>query len=160
MKCPSCGNENPDKSPFCGLCQDSFVKPKLVTPELNHQPALVTAPTDQKRELNWFERHLNVTFMIPVILPFCGGIMMAVSGIKPANIESMLPAGAMTLILTILALGVWVLYEKKRSFFWLLLLFTGIGLIFFLILENHRDDPYYSRPTTPPTRAWQQTKSP
>ena len=158
MKCPSCGNENPDKAPFCGLCQVSFLKPKLEIPEVHHQTAQAILSTREKRELNWFQRHLNITFLLPVILTFCGGIAMAVLKIKPANFESLLPTGVLILVLIMLALGVWVLYEKNRNFLWLLLLVTGIGWIIFLLLENHRDDPYYSRPKTPPTGVWQQSK--
>jgi Ca2+/Na+ antiporter len=88
--------------------------------------------------VNWFNKHLNWTYLI-----FFGISIIATAVIitKDQSITYLAIASIVSIIIN-LAAGGWVLWKKGQSLWWLALLFlmTIVFLIFVLILEN-RNEP-------------------
>jgi uncharacterized membrane protein YhaH (DUF805 family) len=149
MKCPKCGCENLDNATYCNLCQTSF-KPQA--PPAARRPIPTTAyppgtpyvnPAPAAKGLNWFQRHLNLTWVLPQILilviTLIAGIGLVISIISSMGSSDESPfsspqaffalVGVGFILLAIVSListygiGAWVLHRKHRSYAWLLVLF-------------------------------------
>ena len=161
MKCPSCGYDNPENALYCGMCQKAFTKPKTETPEPVHQ-SIATATMDvvHVEELNWFQRHLNITFLLPVFVVIMTGLVIGVTGYEKIKNDVISQFMLVLDYIAIFILGAWYVYRKNRSFGWLALLFLPvIAWVIFLCLENHRHEirypgyrPFQSASLTPGSR--------
>ncbi len=84
--------------------------------------------------MNWFKKHINLTFISVVVVTNIAGLVAVGTGDPIAVIGVMLPLG-IVLIIT----EVWYLRQKGRSLWFLLLnLLNWIGLLILLSLENRR----------------------
>jgi len=166
MKCPSCGYENSDEARYCGLCQKpfgSFVKepaaPYGLAPSLEPSKEAVKTVKkilrSQSKGPNWFQRHLNWTWWLPVfgITVLHGTVTLVYifpaldhySSIDPIDIvnsigsffsfiASMLVISIIFMVLQALAtygVGAWVLKRKNRSLWWLLLFVAPLPIALF-----------------------------
>ncbi len=158
MQCPSCGYENQEDAQYCNLCQYSFYKsqqqsvpPDKLSADIENQlnPADILA-----EKLNWFQRHLNLTWIIaniavvPVFI-ILGNILLFITGNPPAllitddGVDYPFYITILPYLLGFVStfiVGGWVLVRKARSLGWLLVLFTGIGFIIFLCLRNKSNE--------------------
>jgi hypothetical protein len=104
--------------------------------------------------MNWFQRHLNYTVVLSwlasellfvILLAF--GAFVLDPFIEPGGIADYLSV-ALVLILCIalpLLVSGWALRRKKRSLWWLLILFVPFGWIVFLCLENKGEVAWENR---------------
>ncbi|MBN1177546.1 MAG: zinc ribbon domain-containing protein [Dehalococcoidales bacterium] len=174
MQCPSCGYENQEDAQYCNLCQYSFYKsqqqsapPDKLFADVENRlnPSGVSA-----EELSWFQRHLNLTWIIAniTVVPafiILANILLFITGQPPSLFYS--GDVAYPFYITILSyllgfvstfiVGGWALVRKARSLWWLAVLFLGpIGIIIFLCVRNKSNeimpDPQ-SVPDMPPTSA-------
>jgi len=170
MKCPSCGYENSKDARYCGLCQRSFVSsvnepsaPYGSAPlqGLQPEPGQGAAETAQKvlrsqsTNLNWFQRHLNWTWVfaqwaVGLIGFFLVTVFVSSLVASGPNFPSETSFFASLSVLQIVSyvlqaaavygVGAWVLKRKDRSLAWLLIFFVPlVGWIIFLCLENRSD---------------------
>jgi len=171
MKCPSCGYENSDDARYCSLCQASFAKANTELPGLDPLQGLKPEPGKEAKKavqkilrsqptgLNWFQRHLNWTWVfaafgigtlhIAVVIwylfynldsysdwnRYFSGSQLFPSGSLLAFIASILIIEVIFLVLQGLAtygVGAWVLKRKARSLWWLLIFVAvlPIGLLY------------------------------
>jgi ABC-type dipeptide/oligopeptide/nickel transport system permease subunit len=93
--------------------------------------------------MNWFQRHLNWTWVLTVtigsvILGFILGFITGLVDPYAYYISDAALTGLSYLIAVIVAIivGWWVLREKKRKLWWLLIILVPFGWIVFLCLEN------------------------
>jgi len=97
--------------------------------------------------MNWFQRHLNWIWVLTVVafypLDFALGLLigLVLYSTDPymayETVEGIAVAIAVIVNLVILFLvSGWVLRQKSRSLWWLLILFVPFGGIVFLCLEN------------------------
>jgi len=149
MKCPSCGYENSDDARYCGLCEKpfgSFVKepsaPYGLAPSLKPSKEAVKTVKkilrSQSKGPNWFQRHLNWTWVLPQLFLYIAALVvgysliMSMAGALMSPLESsfMLPFSGLFVVAIILSLlsaaaiwgiGAWVLKRKDRSMWWLLI---------------------------------------
>jgi len=150
MKCPSCGYENKEDARYCGLCEKpfgSFVSepsaPYGLAPSL--EPSKEAEKTvkkilrSQSTKMNWFQRHLNWTWVLPQLFLYIAtlvvgySLFMSMAGalMSPLKSSFMLPFSGLVVwfgIITpllmaaaIYGIGVWVLKRKDRSLWWLLI---------------------------------------
>ena len=150
MKCPSCGYENKEDARYCNLCQTSFVKPQPEPPSPVPPPLLrkETAPEGEIGDLNWFQRHLNWTWVLPQLFLYLFGVVFVMKSSTDLfrafwhSSESEFVSAATSLtvfwyIYTVMmwaaefGIGAWVLKRKKRSLWWLSIFFipTPITLL-------------------------------
>jgi hypothetical protein len=73
--------------------------------------------------MNWFKRHLNLTWVLVTVLSFGMGYYLSIYG----KIGIVIFAGGT------LAVSAWVLYRKGRSMAWLLL-----GAFWVILLTNKK----------------------
>lgn len=165
MKCPSCGYENSQDARYCGLCQASFGSfarepsvpyglAPLAEPRREAVQAAQKVLRGQATGENWFQRHLNWTWVFAqwavgltgffIITLFVSGLF--VSGTMLPSEESVFASVSviqmMVLVLQIIAVfgvGVWVLKRKDRSLGWLLIFLVPFGWIVFLCLESRSE---------------------
>jgi hypothetical protein len=187
MKCPSCGYENSDDARYCGLCERPFGSsvnepsaayglPPLAEPGRGGVPAAQTVLRSQPKGLNWFQRHLNWTWVFAqlavglltyiIMTVFVTSLFIGSSNALPSEASLFASISVIYIIVLILQLiaefgvGAWVLIRKNRSLGWLLIFFVPmVGWIIFLCLENRNlmDDlpvspapPAYSAPSGSP----------
>jgi hypothetical protein len=164
MKCPSCGYENREDARYCNLCQTSFVKDQRELPRQSPEPVTPLAP---RREavpggetgyLNWFQRHLNWTWVLAQAASTLIGFIVVLFFVWSLYIDfpsedsfyarfmvSLMVVGGFQSLASY-GVGAWVLIRKNRSLWWLLIFFVPYcGWIIFLCLENQ------SRPVGLPT---------
>jgi len=81
---------------------------------------------------NWFEKHLNVSWGIALALSI---LILTVTVVKYNN-----SVGLIIFLIALLAGGVWVIWQKGRSYAWLLLILLSplIYAIVILCLQNKR----------------------
>jgi len=166
MKCPSCGYENSDDARYCGLCERPFGSsvnepsaayglPPLAEPGRGGVPAAQTVLRSQPKGLNWFQRHLNWTWVFAqlavglltyiIMTVFVTSLFIGSSNALPseaslfASISVMQIVAAVLQIASVFGVGVWVLKRKDRSLGWLLIFLVPFGWIIFLFLENRSD---------------------
>jgi hypothetical protein len=175
MQCPSCGYDNQEDAEYCNLCQYSFLMPREQSPPIPGIPSVTEELSDLPdlpvEELNWLERHLNLTWILAYFACIAAFLVLAI----PLLVITGRPLLFFTdgsivlpLYITILSwffglfwffgVGGWVLLRKNRSLAWLFLtLILGpIGWIIFLCLRNKSDELFTaprSAPTMSPTRA-------
>ena len=80
------------------------------------------------RKTNWFQRHINWTVILVVLL----GAVLA--NVEPTGVGAIIGIGSY------IAVCAWALKQKNRSLGWFLLIFTVVGLIIILLLKNKRDN--------------------
>ena len=88
--------------------------------------------------MNWFRRHLNWTLVLAISLGY--GIAFGVAyGLNIAD-ENFKEIGGFIVFSVTLPAVIWVIGQKGRSFWWLLLGFVpgAIGVIILLFLENKK----------------------
>ena len=132
--CSNCGTEismNMAYCPNCGIAlavQDKSVDGETV--DYSPKPEVFA----YKEDLNWFQRHLNLTLVIVVIGGWLLCYVVAMAMARPLP-----PVLFFVWIAVTFGISGWVLQEKGRSLWnllWFLLNF--IGLIVFLCMENKR----------------------
>jgi len=142
-ECPIC------KKPLCDYCKITCNKCGLVFCQecvevINGKTfcRICALNVNRKGGPNWFQRHLNWTFFLAVI---CGYLVGFTYG--PGLLSNYYPnvsydiytgLGFGNLIATNISipLGLWVLHQKYRKFWWIFILFVPFGWIIFLCLEN------------------------
>lgn len=150
MKCPSCGYENREDARYCNLCQTSFIKPRPESPELAPPlaPRKETVPEGETGDLNWFQRHLNWTWVLPQLFLFLFGVVFIMKSStdlfravwRASESEFVSAAAGLTTfwyVWTVMmwaaefGIGAWVLKRKQRSLWWLAIFFipTPITLL-------------------------------
>jgi hypothetical protein len=123
---------------YCNPCADKLLAGVLTT--------------DRPKGLNWFEKHLNWTAVLSWIalypIYFIVGFIFAliIYSVDPFISEESVDAFSYLLsfivvLAWILPTNGWILRRKKRSLWWLLMLFVPIGWIVFLSLENQSHLP-------------------
>ena len=157
MKCPSCGYENSQDARYCGMCQVSFAKANTEPERSDPLSGLRSEPSQEAKKvvqkilrsqpkgLNWFQRHLNWTWVLPQLVLFIVAmvvgysIMMSAAGamMSPTESSFMLPFTGLVLwfglIIPLLmmaaqfGIGAWVLKRKGRSLRWLLVFLIPSG---------------------------------
>jgi len=129
--CPYCGKEIGEDTKLCSECG------KLITDTHSEQAA--TSPLYKKvgeRELgnrvNWFERHLNWTMVLPWhVMALVGGCIVALADLRVFD-EALWAMGIILGLLAPIPVAVWVLRKKNRSIWWLLISWS----YFFLSVSN------------------------
>ncbi len=151
MKCPSCGYENREDAQYCNLCQSSFLRepsapyglPSMAEPSKEAKKAVKQVLKSQAAGENWFQRHLNWTWVLPQLVLFVVAMVVMygfIASMGPAlimapteipSVISFLPFSifivAYAIILPLLGaasiygIGAWVLKRKDRSLWWLLI---------------------------------------
>jgi hypothetical protein len=132
MYCQKCGLELTSNAKFCNKC--------------GGQTVLISVPPVNDKNLNWFQRHLNLTWIIGIILG--EAVLSFLYLIKILVLLDTPSSSALHTFGNILILGIaavtpfivsaWVLHRKKRSLLCLMLLFIPFGWLFFLLAENRR----------------------
>jgi hypothetical protein len=153
--CVSCGQwvceecaETIDNSTFCRQCSLKY-KNAAVTPAITGNTENKNSQAADEFKPNWFQRHLNWTFILSLLvfwgLTYGGGLFTGfVLAIKdPYVTEDTLSSVGLLVTIGILVcflipISAWILDQKGRSYWWLLMLFMSIGIIVFLCLENRR----------------------
>lgn len=118
---------------------------------------------------SWFQRHLNWTLVIIWLLlwpvGFAIGFFMAATGIYPEVFgDADLAAIEYLFNLVVLVIsGGWILRQKNRSLWWVIVLLIPFGWIVFLALDNRTEwrviarssmEPQYSNPVTKETHEY------
>jgi hypothetical protein len=167
MKCPSCGYENSDDARYCGLCQKPFGPfvrepsapyglPPLAGSKKEAVQAARTVLRGQPTGENWFQRHLNWTWVFAqlavglityvLVAVFVTGLFIS-SPALPSEASLLASFSVIYIIVLVLQLaslfgvGGWVLRRKGRSLAWLLIFLVPFGWIVFLCLENRSQLP-------------------
>ncbi len=95
---------------YCNPCAD-----KLVTG---------TSTPPEAKELNWFYRHLNWTYILGyvlvLVLCFIAGLILGTIDPYVAD-ETVDLVAYLIVFIVMLPMSIWVLKRKKRSLWWLLL---------------------------------------
>jgi hypothetical protein len=163
MKCPSCGYENGEGARYCNLCQHSFVKEPAAPYGLDQLSGLRPEPGQEAKEAaqkvlrsqskgeNWFQRHLNwtwvlaqiavgvITFFLMTVFVtslFVGSATLPSDESLFASISVIQIVALVLQIASVFGVGGWVLMRKERSLGWLLIFLVPFGWIIFLFLEN------------------------
>lgn len=157
MKCPSCGYENSQDARYCGMCQVSFAKANTEPERSDPLSGLRSEPSQEAKKvvqkilrsqpkgLNWFQRHLNWTWVLPQLVLYVVAMVVGFSFImsavgaarSPTESSFMLPFTGLLLwfglIIPLLmmaaqfGIGAWVLKRKERSLLWLLIFLIPAG---------------------------------
>ena len=179
MKCPSCGYENEEGARYCNLCQNSFVggpsvrEPSapygldpLAEPSQEAVKAVKQVLRSQPKGENWFQRHLNLTWVfaqiaVGMIAYFLITVLVSslfISSTMPSETSFLASISVIQIVVLVLqiasvfGIGAWVLKRKERSLGWLLIFLVPFGWIVFLCLGNHSfgvDVPVSSGPSGP-----------
>jgi len=107
---------------------------------------------DKQRELvpegvkggNWFQRHLNWTIVLTWFAVRLGAVIAIVILGPTMTPEAASAFNGFSFLVSIVVGSIvcgWVLRQKKRSLWWLLLLPVPLGWWVFLLLENRRVEP-------------------
>jgi ABC-type dipeptide/oligopeptide/nickel transport system permease component len=119
--CPKCGSVVIFGSAFCGRCGNALSWQQQPAIQPSYQKSI---NYQQQDDMNWFQRHLNWTFVLGFfamfVLAFIIGIFIVVANLKISDswIQAVMQILAIVVMLTI---GGWVLKQKGRSLWWLLL---------------------------------------
>jgi hypothetical protein len=123
--CPNCGKELRSVAKYCPACGTELKGVEF---------------RDKTGGINWFQRHLNWTFVLAVLGGY--GIAVGVSVFllladptTPDFAFNMVFLGIMAAVT--IPVGIWVLRQKGRKLWWFLILFIPFGWIWFLMLDNH-----------------------
>ncbi len=133
---------------ICAECKVILNGKVHCNPCANRLFSVQTTPIVPKHE-NWFERHLNWTFIITLIamypLDYFAGFILGsiLYSIDPLMTEETAQAFAVFIclilnVVIICSVGIWVLKKKAKSAWDILLLIVPFGLIFFLCLDNQQ----------------------
>jgi hypothetical protein len=165
MKCPSCGYENSEDARYCNLCQASFVRepsasyglPSLAEPKKEGVKAARTVLKSQSTGENWFQRHLNWTWVLAqlavgliayfVVTVFVASLFVTSTTLPSeesllASVSVLQIMGVVLQLIAMFGVGVWVLKRKGRNLIWLLIFLVPlVGWIIFLCLENRSQPP-------------------
>jgi len=174
MKCPSCGYENSEDARYCNLCQCSFLREPSASYGLDPLQSLQPEPgkeavkavekvlRSQPTGLNWFQRHLNWTwvfaqFAVGLIAYFITTIFVSSLFVSSAAFPSETSLFASVSVIQIIfsalqiasvfGVGAWVLKRKGRSLAWLFIFLVPlVGWIIFLCMKNRSQLPVLSAP--------------
>ncbi|MCX5998001.1 MAG: zinc-ribbon domain-containing protein [Chloroflexi bacterium] len=122
--CPNCGYQVAFGTQFCGHCGNPLAWQQPIAPTT----ALSATINSQQQETNWFQRHLNWTWVLAVF--FVPLILFALIGFIYWLTYQTWPVGlfdivlrTLSVVLPILDLIVsgWVIKNKGRSLWWILL---------------------------------------
>ena len=80
--------------------------------------------------MSWFKNHLNWTATFGILL----GLLFSILAREFEN--DFLWALAVAVLLVI---STWVLRQKRRTLWWLLILFVPLGWPFFIVLQNRSE---------------------
>jgi len=138
--CPNCGAEPMGGTSFCPNCGALTTELTVICPKCGVRLEWRVYTT--RREMSWFERHLNWTVAIAwlaseVLASIVIIVIILVAPFVPD--EVVVGLWVVIYLLVILAVGGWALRKKNRSLAWLLILFVPIGWIVFLCLENRSE---------------------
>jgi hypothetical protein len=153
MYCQHCGTELNDASKFCDKCgeqtmtisgSEGVMQVNTSSPREPQNQTRRFTPNINYRGLNWFQRHLNWTWILVAILGslVISPIIAIVAYTSVVSNSSALYSVLLPLSLVVMILGIsgWVLYRKNRHVLWLIILFIPFGWLFFLLLENRRQE--------------------
>jgi hypothetical protein len=133
-RCPNCGRTTDgDYCQWCGY-------PVLAGGSGRMEAG--KAREEETKGLNWFQKHLNWSWFLAIVaswvLAFIVGVFLVL--IAPSITDEALEGlGILIAIVVALIVGGWALRRKRRSLWWLLILFVPFGWIAFLCLENRSD---------------------
>jgi Ca2+/Na+ antiporter len=112
--------------------------------------------------MNWFERHLNWTWVLgqwipPIVVGIILGFIAALAGFHTSDAAVIIPIIIFAILdlIFIILLTLWVLRRKNRSWWWFFILLVPfyIGWIIFLCLENRsyllKDQSHIEPPKIP-----------
>jgi ribosomal protein S27AE len=115
FSCPKCGSMVIFGSAFCGRCGNALSWQQQTTTQPNYQ---------QQNSMNWFQRHLNWTFVLSFfsmfVLASIIGLIVGIANLK-FNDKSLDAIAEIACGIVLLTVGGWVLKQKGRSLWWLLL---------------------------------------
>ena len=138
--CPNCGAEPMGGTSFCPNCGAPTTELSVICPKCGVRLEWRVYTT--RREISWFERHLNWTVVIAgmasEVLAFI--VIILVDPFVPDEVVAGL--WVVIYLLVVLAVGGWALRKKNRSLAWLLILFVPFGWIVFLCLKNRATPKY------------------
>ena len=144
--CPTCGQQVSYGLRFCGNCgnpltwkqqtppspiyQQPVNYEQQVSPSYQQHPSY---PRQQQYRMNWFQRHLNWTWVLSYLLMLVGAFMFGfLMFLADPNISEDAVGGVAEIFGSIFMLVVsgWVIKQKGRSLWWLLLsgLFSPLWL--------------------------------
>ena len=132
--CPNCGARNPERANYCPECGAPVIIGAATSPD----PETSGQPTD----MNWFERHLNVTFFFGWLLIIGASVSILVPTFSVGDTNPGFAWSVTALVLIVWAalhiwITIWYLRKKHRSpAFFLLLVFTWLGVWILLGLKN------------------------
>jgi len=144
--CPNCGLPVPFGARFCTSCGATLNWPTQQQP-VNYQQQVPpyyqqhpSYPRQQQDRMNWFQRHLNWTWVLSYLLMFVGAFMFGfLMGLADPNVSEDAVGVVAQIFGSIFMLVVsgWVIKQKGRSLWWLLL----SGLFSPLWLSNKKTKP-------------------
>ena len=137
--CSRCGR------PVCNDCKTLLWEKVYCNPCANNLFLEMTSQ-DTAPNKSWFQRHLNWTWVLMTVLGcfvlgFIAGIVIGI--VDPYGLsysDGTIDIIALCIGLVVqLVVGGWVLRQKSRSLWWLLILLIPLGWIIFLFLGNRSD---------------------
>jgi len=144
--CPNCGAKVDDETAvFCVECgrQLRDLRPSAT----RSAPAFAPVSGEfvpEEVTLNWFQRHLGWTIVLTWFALRLGGVIVIVSLGPTMTPEAASAFNGFSYLVGIVVGSIvcgWVLRQKKRSLWWLLLIPVPFGWWVFLLLENKRVEP-------------------
>lgn len=146
--CPECMVLVGDKA-YCQPCSTKLKKSTKKSSKPNNSESQYKSPINVIYKANWFHRHLNWTFIFALAifygLTFGGGFLIGtILILNDPHItdETLNNVGILVsiviAILFLFPISRWILDQKGRSLWNLLLLIIPIGLIIFLCIGNRR----------------------
>ncbi len=124
LVCQDCQSINNEKS-YCKACAEN----------------LALTPQDKRTTLNWFQKHLNWTWVLAIALTFIIGVILGIILVFTGAYYSMSEAeidgwDRLINILIMVPVSLWVLHRKNRSWGWIFL----SGIFAPLWLSNKREE--------------------
>lgn len=129
FSCPKCGWQVAFGTQFCSHCSNSLSWQQQTTPPIYQQPFNYQQQPDYSQQLhykmNWFQNHLNWTYLltwllVPILLALLYMIVSIAIG-APLPFILSFPVIFSIILLVDLSVGGWVIKQKGRSLWWLLL---------------------------------------
>jgi hypothetical protein len=143
--CPKCGASVPPGYRFCGNCgtQLNWPMQQQMQPLEQYQQQVQRLTQSSPSRKNWFQRHLHLTWALSYLLVLVGAFVFGVLvWFADPNISENAVGGVTMIfgIIFMLVVSGWVIKQKGRSLWWLLLFFVPFGWISFFLLENRSNE--------------------